>query len=61
MRICNAASHWGNRDSLGQKIVLVNSVAEPKLFIFASGSDFDHNFGSGSSSSYSQYWYFKLF
>ena len=30
------------------------SVAEPKLFIFGSGSDFDHNFGSGSSSSYSQ-------
>ena len=31
------------------------SVAEPKLFIFGSGSDFDHNFGSGSgySSSYS--------
>ena len=27
------------------------SVAEPELFIF--GSDFDHNSGSGSSSSYS--------
>ena len=31
----------------------ISSVAEPKLFIFGSGSDFDHNFGSGSSSSYS--------
>ena len=29
------------------------SVAEPKLFIFGSGSDFGHNFGSGSSYSYS--------
>ena len=29
------------------------SVAEPKLFIFGSDSTFDHNFGSGSSSSYS--------
>ena len=32
-----------------------SSVAEPKLFIFgsgsSSGSDFGHNFGSGSSSS----------
>ena len=26
-------------------------VAEPKLFIFGSGSDFHHNFGSGSGSS----------
>ena len=32
---------------------VVSSVAEPKLFIFCSGSDFGHNFGSGSSSSYS--------
>ena len=32
---------------------VLSSVAEPKLFIFGSGSDFDHNFGSGSSSSYS--------
>ena len=30
---------------------ITTSVAEPKLFI--SGSAFDHNFGSGSSSSYS--------
>ena len=28
------------------------SVAEAKLFIFGSGSDFGQNFGSGSSSSY---------
>ena len=28
-----------------------SSVAEPKLFIFGSGSDFGHNFGSGSGSS----------
>ena len=27
------------------------SVAEPKLFIFGSGSDFEHNFGSGFGSS----------
>ena len=35
-----------------RKIIHVRSVAEPKLFIFGSGSDFGHNFGSGSSSSY---------
>ena len=29
-----------------------NSVAEPKLFIFGSGSDFDHNFGSSYSYSH---------
>ena len=29
----------------------LTSVAEPKLFIFGSGSDFDHNFVSGFSSS----------
>ena len=38
------------------------SVAEPKLFIFGSGSDFVHNFGSGSSSgSSSRYSHLKLF
>ena len=36
-----------------KKIFIFFSVAEPKLFLFSSGSDFDHNFGSGSSSSYS--------
>ena len=37
------------------KHVTISCVAEPKLFIFGSGagSDFDHNFASGSSSSYS--------
>ena len=35
--------------------IVFSSVAEPKLFIFGSGSDFDHNVGSGfgSSSNYS--------
>ena len=35
--------------------IFLISVAEPKLFIFGSGygSDFGHNFGSGSSSCYS--------
>ena len=37
----------------GDLVTIVNSVAEPKLFIFGSGSDFGYNFGSGSSSSYS--------
>ena len=47
------------RDSVtmfsGQEMVYYCSVAEPKLFIFGSGfgSTFVHNFGSGSSSSYS--------
>ena len=27
----------------------IAEFVEPKLFIFGSGSDFDHNFGSGSS------------
>ena len=31
---------------------VATSVAEPKLFIFGSGSDFDHNFGFGSSYSH---------
>ena len=37
------------------------SVAEPKLFIFGSSSNFGHNFGSGSSSSYSYILALKTF
>ena len=44
-----------------KKQIAPSSVAEPKLFILGTGSDFDHNFGSGSSSSYAIYWHFKLF
>ena len=35
-----------------QKVILKVSVAEPKLFIFSSGSDFVHNFGSSFSYSH---------
>ena len=33
-----------------KSLYIFTSVAEPKLFIFGSGSNFDHNFGSDSSS-----------
>ena len=39
--------------SLIKNLPLFISVAEPKLFIFGPCSNFDHNFGSGSGSSYS--------
>ena len=32
-----------------REITFKTSVAKPKLFIFGSGSDFVHNFGSSSS------------
>ena len=35
-----------------KNLIIKSSVAELKLFIFGSGSDFVHNFGSGSSSSH---------
>ena len=38
-----------NFRALSLQVCILSSVAEPKLFIFGSGSDFDHNFGSGSS------------
>ena len=38
-----------NKIQLFHIYTILSSVAEPKLFIFGSGSDFDHNFGSGSS------------